>query len=87
MQLRKPKQPLIGNPVSGIEHEKNRECLRERKIESGNPPDQNEGKTPEAQRAVEIPIDPRKGRAPVDLQTAAPILHARPPNNRAGQAQ
>jgi hypothetical protein len=87
MQLRKPKQPLVGEPVSGIEHEENRESFGKREIESGNSPDQDEEKTPEPERAVQVPIDPRKARAPVHLQTAAPILQARPPNDRTGQAQ
>ena len=87
MQFRKPEQPLIGNSVSGIEHKENRKYLRERKIECGNPPEQDEGKTPEAYRAMHIPIHPRKVRAPVHLQTAAPKLYTRPPNDRTGHAQ
>src|ERR1700676_2734659 len=87
MQLGEPKQALVGKMVGGIEEEQGVKKLWQRKIDPGDSPHQNKQKTPESERAVQIPGDPRKMRSPVHGQAATPILNSRPPYNGSRQTK
>jgi hypothetical protein len=79
MHLGEPKQALVGKVISGIENEQSVKRLREREIDSGYSPHENEEKAPESKRAVQVPTDPREMCPPVHSQTATPVLNSRPP--------
>src|SRR5579864_4112851 len=87
MQLGKPEQALVRKMVSGIEEEQGVKESWERKIDPGDSPHQNKEKTPESERAVQVPANARKMRSPVHCQTATPILNSRPPYNSSRQTK
>ena len=56
-------------------------------IDSGNGPHQHQQKTPEADRAVQIPIEELPIRFQVDSEAPPPIRYTGPPDDEARHAQ
>src|ERR1700686_1440325 len=81
MELRQPKQTLVGKMVSGIEEEHGVKRFWERKIDPGDSPHQNKEKTPKSQRDLQVPTDQRKMCSPIHGQAATPVFNAWPQYN------
>ena len=87
VQTGQPAKHRVRESVPRIDDIQNVKGTRENKIESGNSPEKHKKKQPEAERAMEIPVDPREMAAPIDCETTSPVLRSRPPYNDAGEAK
>src|SRR5215471_1578647 len=87
VQRGQPVQRNVGDSAPRINGIENVKSVGEKKIESGNSPEEHKRKQPEAECAVKIPIDPWKMAAPIDCETTTPVFRSRPPYNTAGEAK
>src|SRR5579871_641189 len=87
MQVRKPFQPAIGEFVRGIEKEQTIEQPWERKVGRTDAPEQNEREEPESESAMQLPVHSGEADATGYGEAAAPVFHARPPDDSASDAQ
>src|SRR5207302_6773494 len=60
---------------------------REGKVGSRDAPHHDKEKATESEHIVQIPIDSRKARSPINRQAPAPMRDSRPPYNRSRQAK
>src|SRR5216684_8373173 len=60
VQFRQPEQAFVGKTVSRIEQKQGIERLRKRKVDSREHPYRYEAEKPEAERAMQVPVDPRE---------------------------